>query len=55
MAENYYFAILDVTEQDFESVHNVTYDTLEGAKKLLKGYKKDFPEAKFKLFKEASK
>jgi hypothetical protein len=46
------FVIVDVTDPDFEKVVNCTFDTKEGAKKLMESWKREFPKAKVKLFRE---
>jgi hypothetical protein len=46
------FVIVDVTEQDCENVVNCTFDTKEGAKRLMENWRKEQPKRKIKLFVE---
>jgi hypothetical protein len=49
--KNFWFAIIEgKMGSDNHKVVNVTYDTYEGAFKLMQSYEKDYPEKRFNLF-----
>lgn len=47
----FWFAIIEgKMGSDNYKTMNITYDTYEGAFKLMQSYEKDYPERKFNLF-----